>query len=74
MITLFPKAGQKKMIRQITCLTEKAKELLNIPLFASLNAVNDETWIDYAKKIEETGVMVLKLTYILFRRKEQIEE
>jgi dihydroorotate dehydrogenase (fumarate) len=34
----------------------KAKESLSVPLFASLNAINRESWISYAKMIEETGV------------------
>lgn len=35
---------------------QKTKETLSIPVFASLNAVNKESWIRYAKEIEQTGV------------------
>ncbi len=35
---------------------QKTKEALSIPVFASLNAVNTESWIRYAKMIEQTGV------------------
>lgn len=35
---------------------QKTKETLTIPVFASLNAVNKESWIRYAKEIEQTGV------------------
>lgn len=35
---------------------QKTKESLSIPVFASLNAVNKESWIRYAKMIEQTGV------------------
>lgn len=35
---------------------QKTKETLTIPVFASLNAVNKESWIRYAKAIEQTGV------------------
>ncbi len=35
---------------------KKAKENVSIPVIASLNAVNRETWIEYAKRLEETGV------------------
>ncbi len=35
---------------------QKAKETLTVPVFASLNAVNKESWIRYAKEIEKTGV------------------
>jgi len=41
----------------------KAKESLSIPLIASLNAVNTETWISYAKLIAETGVDALELNF-----------
>ena len=34
----------------------KAKETLNVPIFASLNALSTESWVKYAKMIEETGV------------------
>jgi len=42
---------------------KEAKEVLNIPLFASLNAVYEETWVEYAKKIEETGVDGIELNF-----------
>jgi len=42
---------------------KKAKELLNIPLFASLNAVYDVSWVDYAKQIESVGVDGIELNF-----------
>jgi dihydroorotate dehydrogenase (fumarate) len=41
----------------------KAVNLLNIPVIASLNAVNKETWVEYAKKIEEMGVAGIELNF-----------
>jgi len=41
----------------------KAKESISIPLIASLNAVNIETWLQYAKLIEETGVDGIELNF-----------
>jgi len=41
----------------------KAKENLSIPLIASLNAVNNDTWIKYAKLISETGVDGIELNF-----------
>lgn len=35
---------------------QKTKETLTVPVFASLNAVNKESWVRYAKMIEQTGV------------------
>jgi len=42
---------------------KKAKEILNIPLFASLNAVYDISWVDYAKQIEAIGVDGIELNF-----------
>ncbi len=42
---------------------KKAKESVSIPVFASLNAVNDDTWIEYAREIEKTGVDGLELNF-----------
>lgn len=41
----------------------KAKESLSIPLIASLNATNNETWIKYAKLLAETGIDALELNF-----------
>ncbi len=41
----------------------KAKESVEIPVIASLNAVNEETWVDWAKRLEETGVDGLELNF-----------
>lgn len=41
----------------------KAKESISIPLIASLNAVNYNTWVKYAKLLEETGVDGLELNF-----------
>ena len=41
----------------------KAKESLSIPLIASLNAVNSETWIKYARLLSETGVNGIELNF-----------
>ncbi len=42
---------------------KKSKEEVDIPIIASLNCVNKETWLDYAKKIEETGVDAIELNF-----------
>ena len=41
----------------------KAKESLSIPVIASLNAINYNTWIKYAKLISETGVDGIELNF-----------
>jgi dihydroorotate dehydrogenase (fumarate) len=41
----------------------KAKESVSIPVIASLNAVNRETWKEWAVKLEQTGVDGLELNF-----------
>jgi len=42
---------------------EEAKKALNIPLIASLNAVYDETWYEYAKKLQDAGADAIELNF-----------
>ena len=41
----------------------KAKESLTIPLIASLNAINNDTWLKYARLLSETGVDGIELNF-----------
>jgi len=62
MINLFPDiehAGPKEHLVNL----RKAKESIGIPLIASLNAIYKETWVEYAKQIEETGVDGIELNF-----------
>jgi dihydroorotate dehydrogenase (fumarate) len=51
MISLFPVSisGTSDIIEHLTAL-RKAKDSISIPVFASINAVLNETWVEYAKK------------------------
>jgi len=62
MITLFPRidhAGPQEHLVKL----RKARESISLPMFASLNAIYEETWIEYAKLIQETGVNGLELNF-----------
>ncbi|MCL4415549.1 MAG: dihydroorotate dehydrogenase-like protein [Actinobacteria bacterium] len=62
MISIFPEfkhSGPKEHLFKL----KKLKSILKIPVIASLNAVSKDTWIDYAKKIEETGVDGIELNF-----------
>jgi dihydroorotate dehydrogenase (fumarate) len=62
MTSLYPKlqfAGPESHLVNL----RKAKETLGIPVFASLNCLYDNTWLDYAKLIEKTGVDGLELNF-----------
>ena len=64
MVNLFPVSilGTSDIKEHLAAL-RKAKETIRIPVFASINAILDETWIEYAKLIEETGVDGLELNF-----------
>jgi len=64
MVSLYPesKSGTSDIMEHLLAL-RKAKESVTIPVFASINAVLNETWVEYAKKIEETGVDGLELNF-----------
>jgi len=64
MIKLFPDTNSDSSdINEHLAALRKARESVTIPVFASLNAVTDETWVEYAKKIEQTGVDGLELNF-----------
>ena len=50
-------AGPKEHLLHL----KKVKENTTIPIIASLNAIYEETWVEYAKMIEETGVDALEI-------------
>lgn len=62
MTKLFPDldhAGPKEHLLNL----KKVKQAVDIPVFASLNCVNKETWVDWAQQIEGTGVDGLELNF-----------
>lgn len=62
MLTTHPHmrhAGPEEFLKNI----RNAKENLSIPLIASLNAVNNDTWIKYASLLSETGVSGIELNF-----------
>lgn len=64
MVKIFPElvSGSSEIDNHLIAL-RKAREAVTIPVFASLNAVYDESWVEYAKKFEETGVAGLELNF-----------
>ena len=60
--SFFPSArhaGPAEHLRQL----KEAKSKLTIPLIGSLNCVNDETWLQYALKMIDTGIDGLELNF-----------
>jgi dihydroorotate dehydrogenase (fumarate) len=62
MIDIFPDLEHAGPAEHLIWV-RKAKESVDIPVIASLNAVNKETWIEYAGLLEETGVDALELNF-----------
>ena len=72
MTSLFPgieHAGPQEHLMGV----RKAREKLSIPLIASLNAVNTETWLEYAKLLEDTGVDALELNFYAVPREANLK-
>ena len=67
MINLFPKidhGGPKEHIYNL----KQVLDALTIPVFASLNAIYKESWVEYAKLLEEAGVAGLELNFFAVPR------
>jgi dihydroorotate dehydrogenase (fumarate) len=64
MVTIFPKAKPESDYPADHLLKiKRAKESVRIPVFASLNAINPETWVEYSKQLEMTGVDGIELNF-----------
>ncbi|MBN1950227.1 MAG: dihydroorotate dehydrogenase-like protein [Bacteroidales bacterium] len=62
MINLFPTikhAGPEEHLFNVAMV----KKTVKIPVIASLNAIIKESWIDYAKRLEEMGVDALEMNF-----------
>ena len=62
MADVFPNLEHAGSEEHLTWV-RKAKETVGIPVIASLNAVNRETWVEYARQLQGTGVDGLELNF-----------
>jgi len=64
MVTLFPNSQTvPSSPTEYLLKLRRAREAVTIPLFASLNALNDDTWIEYAIRVAETGINGIELNF-----------
>ena len=61
MTSLFPSDIYESGPEEFLMHFKDAKKALGIPLIASLNAVEYDTWSEYAKKLEDAGADALEL-------------
>jgi dihydroorotate dehydrogenase (fumarate) len=59
---IFPNADNEQPEEHLMW-ARKAKATVDIPVIASLNCTNVETWVEWAGKLEETGVDGLELNF-----------
>ena len=62
MITLFPNlqhAGPEVHLQKL----RETRKAISIPLIASINAIYSESWVEYAKKVEMTGVDAIEINF-----------
>jgi len=60
MTKIYPElehAGPKEFLHQL----KKVKEMAKVPIIGSINALYEETWVEYAKLMENTGIDALEL-------------
>ncbi len=60
--SIFPSirhAGPTQHLQQL----KEAKNTLTIPLIGSLNCINEDSWLEYALKMEDTGIDGLELNF-----------
>lgn len=62
MISLFPDIEHAGPTEHLMNL-RRTVDNVTIPVIASLNCVFEDTWIEYAKMIEQTGVSALELNF-----------
>jgi dihydroorotate dehydrogenase (fumarate) len=60
MIDVFPNIEDTGP-REHLYAVEQAKKAVDIPVIASLNATGRDIWVDYAKKLEDSGVDAIEL-------------
>jgi dihydroorotate dehydrogenase (fumarate) len=61
-VSMFPKVEHAGPAEHLIAL-RKAKQRISIPLIGSLNAVLNESWVEYAVKMEDTGIDALELNF-----------
>jgi len=62
MISMFPDidhAGPEEYLMNL----HNATKVVGIPVFGSLNAIDEDNWVDYARKIAQTGVAGLEINF-----------
>jgi dihydroorotate dehydrogenase (fumarate) len=62
MTSLFPRMEHAGAKSHLTAL-KKVKKALSIPVIGSLNCVASESWVNYAKQMEETGIDAIELNF-----------
>jgi dihydroorotate dehydrogenase (fumarate) len=67
MVKLFPTIAHAGPEEHLVNL-RKAKESVTIPVIASLNAIYEESWIEYAQLLEQTGVDALEFNFFYVPR------
>lgn len=63
MTSIFPSEMYEAGPEEFLMNFKEARKAISIPLIASLNCVYDDTWYEYAKKLEEAGADALELNF-----------
>src|SRR5512133_985905 len=72
MVKLFPTvehAGPEEHLLNL----RKVKESVRVPVIASLNAIYKESWVEYARLLEQTGIDALELNFFYVPKDTEID-
>jgi len=72
MVKLFPTVEHAGPEEHLVNL-RKVKESVKVPVIASLNAIYAESWIEYAKLLEQTGIDALEFNFYFVPRDTEID-
>lgn len=73
MLSIFPHMPDSGPQQHLIAL-EKAVKSVSIPIFASLNAVNPETWIEWSYQLAQIGVAGLELNFYYLPKFDHVTE
>lgn len=61
--SIFPESAEDVGPEEHFFWLRKASETFSMPIIGSLNCINREKWVDYAVKMEQTGIAAIELNF-----------
>lgn len=62
---VFESVAKERYLDKYLDLVEKAKKAVDIPVIASINCTSESSWLEYAKRFQDSGADALELNYYI---------